>query len=56
MLFFLGFIFFDGLLQSFARRGLSKIQELSQLESMSDAQDSPERELAFRQATIKVCI
>ncbi|XP_053377953.1 cilia- and flagella-associated protein 54-like isoform X4 [Mercenaria mercenaria] len=42
--------------ESFARRGLSKIQELSQLESMSNAEDSPEREVAFRQATIKMAI
>ncbi|KAL4227140.1 hypothetical protein ACF0H5_015113 [Mactra antiquata] len=42
--------------ESFARRGLSKIQELSQLESMSNAKDSPDREAAFRQATIKMAI
>ncbi|XP_052282343.1 cilia- and flagella-associated protein 54-like isoform X6 [Dreissena polymorpha] len=42
--------------ESFARRGLSKIQELSQLEAMSSAKDTPEREAAFRQATIKMAI
>ncbi|KAK3608116.1 hypothetical protein CHS0354_004771 [Potamilus streckersoni] len=42
--------------ESFARRGLSKISELSQLEVMSSAKDSPEREAAFRQATVKMAI
>ncbi|XP_052780184.1 cilia- and flagella-associated protein 54-like isoform X4 [Mya arenaria] len=42
--------------ESFARRGLGKIQELSQLESMSSAKDTPDREAAFRQATIKMAI
>ena len=42
------------ILQTFARRGLCKIQELSQLESMSSSTDTPDREAAFRQATIKV--
>ena len=45
------FVFFP---QSFARRGLSKINELSQLETMSSSKNTPEREAAFRQATIKV--
>lgn len=42
--------------ESFARRGLSKINELSQLETMSSSKNTPEREAAFRQATIKMAI
>eukprot|EP00058_Branchiostoma_floridae_P024582 XP_002610072.1 hypothetical protein BRAFLDRAFT_125670 [Branchiostoma floridae] len=39
--------------KTFARRGLVKISELSQLESMSSAPQSAATEAAFRQATVK---
>ena len=41
-------------LQAFARRALSKINELSQLEYMSNAKQSIEVERTFRLATVKV--
>ena len=41
-------------LQAFARRALSKINELNQLESMSNSPENPTVSVAFRQATIKV--
>ncbi|XP_078673131.1 cilia- and flagella-associated protein 54-like isoform X2 [Branchiostoma floridae x Branchiostoma belcheri] len=40
--------------ETFARRGLVKISELSQLESMSSAPQSAATEAAFRQATVKM--
>ncbi len=41
-------------MQKFARRGLAKISELSQLEMMSSHTDCAASELAFRTATVKV--
>ncbi|KAM4676016.1 cilia- and flagella-associated protein 54 [Discoglossus pictus] len=40
----------------FARRALSKINELSQLENMSDSSNSEEAKQAFREATCKMAI
>ena len=40
--------------QSFARRALTKINELSQLEAMSNTPESHETEAIFRNATVKV--
>ena len=45
----------DAWMQEFARRALSKINELSQLEAMSNEKESKEVEQIFRHATIKVC-
>ncbi|XP_064604908.1 cilia- and flagella-associated protein 54-like isoform X2 [Liolophura sinensis] len=42
--------------ESFARRGLSKINELSQLENMSSGTENPQSELIFREATVKMAI
>jgi hypothetical protein len=42
------------LFQGFARRGLAKINELSQLEHLSSSAMTPETEFAFRQATTRV--
>ncbi|ELU16988.1 hypothetical protein CAPTEDRAFT_224115 [Capitella teleta] len=42
--------------EAFARRAVSKINELSQLESLSSNPESKEVEEAFRQATIKMAI
>ena len=44
----------DAWMQEFARRALSKINELSQLEAMSNEKESKEVEQIFRHATIKV--
>ena len=41
-------------LQEFARRALTKINELSQLEAMSSHKESKEVEEIFRYATVKV--
>ncbi|ESO99723.1 hypothetical protein LOTGIDRAFT_238728 [Lottia gigantea] len=42
--------------EAFARRGLAKINELNQLERMSNSVQSPQSTVAFRQATIKMAI
>lgn len=42
------------LFQTFARRALGKVNELSQLERISSAPPSAEIEAVFRQATVKV--
>lgn len=47
-------ILYSIFLQGFARRALSKINELSQLESMSNSAERMSTESSFRQATIKV--
>ena len=54
--FLLLFLSFEShiLIQAFARRALTKINELSQLESMSVAGQSPETESIFREATLRV--
>ena len=41
-------------MQSFARRALGKVNELSQLEKISAAPPSSDVEAVFRQATVKV--
>lgn len=41
--------------EAFARRALLKINELSQLESISETDPNPQTEAIFRHATIKVC-
>ncbi|XP_067860705.1 cilia- and flagella-associated protein 54 isoform X2 [Heptranchias perlo] len=47
----------SGLLaETFARRALMKISELSQLESISSSPQGPEVENAFREATVKVSV
>lgn len=40
--------------EAFARRALSKINELSKLESISETEPNVETEVIFRHATIKV--
>ncbi|XP_075789877.1 cilia- and flagella-associated protein 54 isoform X3 [Pelodiscus sinensis] len=40
----------------FARRGLSKIDELKQLDSMSSSPQNPETKKVFREATIKMAV
>ncbi|XP_053575221.1 cilia- and flagella-associated protein 54 [Bombina bombina] len=40
----------------FARRALSKINELSRLQNMSDTSDSEEAKKAFREATLKMAV
>ncbi|XP_025107174.1 cilia- and flagella-associated protein 54-like isoform X1 [Pomacea canaliculata] len=40
----------------FARRALSKLNELSQLESLSNSVETPQREYAFRQATVRMAV
>ncbi|XP_076801900.1 cilia- and flagella-associated protein 54-like [Clavelina lepadiformis] len=40
--------------EAFARRGLSKLQELSELEKLSDSVENPETPFIFRQATAKM--
>ncbi|KAK6177089.1 hypothetical protein SNE40_015265 [Patella caerulea] len=42
--------------EAFARRGLAKINELSQLEMMSNADENPQIMIAFRESTIKMAI
>ncbi|KAK7503699.1 hypothetical protein BaRGS_00005238, partial [Batillaria attramentaria] len=42
--------------EAFARRGLAKISELSQLESLSSSVQTPVSEYAFRQATIRMAV
>ncbi|XP_071490299.1 cilia- and flagella-associated protein 54-like [Diadema antillarum] len=42
--------------ENFARRALSKVNDLSQLEKISSAQPSVEVEMVFRQATVKLGI
>lgn len=44
----------DLILQAFARRGLAKINELSNLESLSSSVETPLSEITFRTATVKV--
>ncbi|XP_067914860.1 cilia- and flagella-associated protein 54-like isoform X3 [Heterodontus francisci] len=44
------------LAESFARRALGKIRELSQLETMGSSPQSPEVAKAFREATVKVSV
>lgn len=42
--------------EAFARRGLAKINELSQLEHMSSSVETPQSEFAFRQATVRMAV
>ncbi|XP_074644355.1 cilia- and flagella-associated protein 54-like [Tubulanus polymorphus] len=42
--------------EAFARRGLSKINELSQLECVSSSKEDVNTELSFRQATIRMAV
>ncbi|KAK3102398.1 hypothetical protein FSP39_011137 [Pinctada imbricata] len=42
--------------EAFARRGLAKINELSNLESLSSSIETPLTEIAFRAATVKMAI
>ncbi|XP_046336681.2 cilia- and flagella-associated protein 54-like isoform X2 [Haliotis rufescens] len=42
--------------EGFARRGLAKINELSKLEGLSSSQETPESEIAFREATVKMAV
>lgn len=44
------------LCQAFARRGLAKINELSNLENLSSSIETPLSEITFRTATVKVMI
>ncbi|KAK7102964.1 hypothetical protein V1264_021114 [Littorina saxatilis] len=42
--------------EAFARRGLGKINELSQLEHLSNSVETPESEFSFRQATVRMAV
>ncbi|KAL8594726.1 hypothetical protein ACOMHN_051672 [Nucella lapillus] len=42
--------------EAFARRGLAKINELSQLEHLSNSVETPQSEFAFRQATVRMAV
>ena len=40
--------------ESFAKRGLTKVNELSDIEKMSTSEETPETDAAFRQAKTKI--